>query len=124
MFVSDKNLFSRLSGVIFETLFSSVTNNFHSNSVGRLIPTNSKLIIFLLSVSTLLFAIFILFYHVRPCFHVNDLLHNRIREKRIKQHLDKELQAFRLKKHKDFWIHKLKTLDPHGFNAELNFPNP
>lgn len=26
---------------------------------------------------------------------------------------------------KDFWIHKLKSLKPHEFNAELNnFPNP
>ena len=38
--------------------------------------------------------------------------------------LDKELLTFILKKHKDFWIHKLKTLKPHGYNAELNFPNP
>ena len=38
---------------------------------------------FSLSVSTLLFATLILFYHVKPRFHVNDLLRNRIREKRI-----------------------------------------
>ena len=38
--------------------------------------------------------------------------------------LDKHLLTFRLKKRKDFWIHKLKTLKPHGFNSELNFPNP
>ena len=65
-------------------LFSSVTNNFHSNSKGRLISTNNKLIMFSLSVSTLLLAIFILLYHVKPRFRVNDLLRNRIREKRIK----------------------------------------
>ena len=29
-----------------------------------------------------------------------------------------------LKKRKDFWIHKLKTHKPHGFNADFNFPNP
>ena len=38
--------------------------------------------------------------------------------------LDKELLAFRLKKRVGFWMHKLKTLILHGFNAELNFPNP
>ena len=38
--------------------------------------------------------------------------------------LDKKLPTFRLKKREDFWIHKVKTLKPHGFNAELNFPNP
>ena len=37
--------------------------------------------------------------------------------------LDKELLTFRLKKCEDFWIHKLKTLKPHGVNAKLNFPN-
>ena len=31
----------------------------------------------------LLFAILILFYHVKPRFYANDLLRNRIREKRI-----------------------------------------
>ena len=38
--------------------------------------------------------------------------------------IDKELLTFTLKKCEDFWIHKLKTLKPHGFNAEFNFPNP
>ena len=37
--------------------------------------------------------------------------------------LDKELLEFRLKKRRDFWIHKLKTLQSHGFNAALNFLN-
>ena len=41
---------------------------------------------FSLSVSTLVLAIFILFYHVKPRFHVNDLLRNWIREKRISSH--------------------------------------
>ena len=38
--------------------------------------------------------------------------------------IDKELSKHSLKKHGDFWIIKLKTLRPHGFNAELNFPYP
>ena len=38
--------------------------------------------------------------------------------------LNKELLTFRLKKRDEFWIHKLKILKPHGFNAELNFPSP
>ena len=37
--------------------------------------------------------------------------------------LERELLTFRLKKRKDFWIQKLKTLKPIGFNAEINFPN-
>ena len=37
--------------------------------------------------------------------------------------IDKELLKYR-KKREDFWIIKLKTLKPHGFNAEVNFPNP
>ena len=36
--------------------------------------------------------------------------------------IDKQLLKHRLKKREDFWIIKLKTLLPHGFNAELNFP--
>ena len=72
-------------------LFSSVTNNFHSNSKGRLISTHNKLIIFSLSVSTLLFAIFILLYHVKPRFHVNDLFRNRIREKRTQNIQDLDM---------------------------------
>ena len=80
-FASAKKLLSRLSGVKLETLFSSVKNNSHSNSLGRLMLTNNKLIMFSLSVLTLLFAIFILLYHIMPRFHVNDLLCNRIREK-------------------------------------------
>ena len=83
VFVSAKSLLSRLSGVKFETLFSSVANNFHSNSMGWLISVNNKLFMFSLSVSTLLLAILILLYHVKPRFQVNDLLHNRIRKKRI-----------------------------------------
>ena len=83
VFVSAKNLLSRLSGVKFETLFALVTNNSHSNSIGRLIPTNNKLIMLLLLVLTLLLAIFILLYHVKLCFHVNDLLRNRTWEKSI-----------------------------------------
>ena len=71
VFISTKNLLPRLSGVKFETLFSSVT----SNLMSQLMSTNNKLIIFSLSVLTLLFVIFILFYHVKPCFHVNDLLY-------------------------------------------------
>ena len=38
--------------------------------------------------------------------------------------LDKELLTFRLKKREDFWMYKLKTLKPHGFNSELHFSNP
>ena len=38
--------------------------------------------------------------------------------------LDKDFLTFRLKKHEDFWIHKLKTLKQHGFNAGLTFHNP
>ena len=37
--------------------------------------------------------------------------------------LDKELSTLRLKKREDFWIHKLKTLQPYRFDIELNFPN-
>ena len=72
-----------LARFVWIYLFSSVTNNFHSNSRGRLISTSNKLIMFSLSVLTLLFAISILFYHVKPHFHVNDLLRNQIQEKRI-----------------------------------------
>ena len=38
--------------------------------------------------------------------------------------IDKELLKYRLKKSEDFSIIKLKTLQPHGFNAELDLPNP
>ena len=38
--------------------------------------------------------------------------------------IDKELLKYRLKKREDFCIKKLKILQPRGFNAELNFPNP
>ena len=34
-----------------------------------------------------------------------------------------KLLRFRLKKREDFWIYKLKTLKPHGFNAQVNFSN-
>ena len=37
--------------------------------------------------------------------------------------IDKELLKYRLKR-QDFWIKKLKTLQPHWFNVELNLPNP
>ena len=40
--VSAKNLLSRLSGVKFETLFSSVANNFHSNGIVWLVSINNK----------------------------------------------------------------------------------
>ena len=60
--------------------------------MGWLISINNKLIMFSLSVSTLLFATLILFYHVKPRFHVNDLLRNRIREKRIRRYLITELK--------------------------------
>ena len=66
-----------MSGVKFETLFSLATNNFYSNSIGRLISTKNKIVMFSLSILTLLF---ILFYHAKPRFHVNDLLRNQIRE--------------------------------------------
>ena len=45
-------------------------------------------------------------------------------EKLNNTELQKDILTFRLKKHEDLWKHKLKTLKPHGFNAELNFPNP
>ena len=38
--------------------------------------------------------------------------------------LNKELLKYRLKKRVDFWIKKFTALQTHGFNAELNFPNP
>ena len=38
--------------------------------------------------------------------------------------INKELLQYGLQKREKFWIIKLKTLQPHGFNAELNFPNP
>lgn len=38
--------------------------------------------------------------------------------------IDKELLKYRLKKREEFWIKKFKTLQPHGFSIELNFPNP
>ena len=37
--------------------------------------------------------------------------------------IDNELLKHRLKKREDFWIKKLRTLQSHGFNIELNFPN-
>ena len=37
--------------------------------------------------------------------------------------IDKDLAALRLKKREDFLILRVKTLQPNGFNAELNFPN-
>ena len=38
--------------------------------------------------------------------------------------LDKELLKYGLKKRKDFWIKKLKTLLAHALNAEFNFLIP
>lgn len=37
--------------------------------------------------------------------------------------INKDLATFRLKKREGFWILRLKTLKPDGFNAELNFPD-
>ena len=37
--------------------------------------------------------------------------------------IGKDLVTLRLKKREDFWILRLKTLQPDGVNAELNFPN-
>ena len=37
--------------------------------------------------------------------------------------IDKDLVTLRLKKREDFWFLRLKTLQPDGFNAELNIPN-
>ena len=41
------------------------------------------------------------------------------------QNVDKELLKYRLRKWKDSWIKKLKTLQSHALNAEMNsrFPN-
>ena len=38
--------------------------------------------------------------------------------------IEKEILKYKLKKCEDFWIIKLKTLQQHGFNTELTFPNP
>ena len=35
----------------------------------------------------------------------------------------KDLATLRLKKQEEFWILRLKTLQPYGFNAKLTFPN-
>ena len=37
--------------------------------------------------------------------------------------IDKDIATLRLRKREDFWIETLKTLDPYGLNAELNFLN-
>ena len=37
--------------------------------------------------------------------------------------IDKKLIKYMLKKPEDFSIMKLKTLQPNGFNNQLNFPN-
>ena len=37
--------------------------------------------------------------------------------------IDKKLRKYRLKKREDFLIKNLETLQPHGFNSELNFSN-
>ena len=37
--------------------------------------------------------------------------------------IDEDLATLRLKKREDFWLLRLKILQPDGFNAELNFPN-
>ena len=39
------------------------------------------------------------------------------------RNLTKEQTKNRLQKREDFWIQKLKTLEPHGFNERLNFLN-
>ena len=36
--------------------------------------------------------------------------------------IDKDLVTLRLKKREDFWILRLKTLQPDDVNVELNFP--
>ena len=36
--------------------------------------------------------------------------------------LTREQTTILLKKREDFWINKLETLAPNGFNEELNFP--
>ena len=38
--------------------------------------------------------------------------------------IDTEPLKYRLKRWEDFWIKNLKSLQPYGFNAELNFSNP
>ena len=35
----------------------------------------------------------------------------------------KDLATLRLKKQEEFWILRLKILQPYGFNPELTFPN-
>ena len=42
----------------------------------------------------------------------------------IKQLIKRRQETTKKKKEEDFWIKKLKTLQPHGFNSELNFFNP
>ena len=59
--------------------------------MGWLTSINNKLIVFAISFDTAV-RHFNFVSHVKPRFHVNDLLRNRIREKRIRRYLITELK--------------------------------
>ena len=44
-------------------------------------------------------------------------------EEVTKKNMTKEQMRTTLLKREDFWILKLGTLEPHGFNDRLNFPH-
>ena len=58
-----------------------------------------------------------------PSHNFNQQTKFTLTEQLDNMNIEKELATLRLKKREDFWILKLKTLHPHGMNAELNFPN-
>ena len=63
--------------------------------------------------------------HIRlPCPNFNSHSKFTSIEQLSDTNIDKELLKYRLKKREEFWIKKFKTLQPHGFSIELNFPNP
>lgn len=58
-----------------------------------------------------------------PGHNFNQYAIFNLTEQLNKNELGKEPLSCRLMKRDDFWIHKLKTLQSHGFNTALTFSN-
>ena len=61
--------------------------------------------------------------HFRTPGHSFDDFRIIIIEEITDKNMTKEQVRHTLLKREDFWISKLQTLEPHGFNDRLNFPN-
>ena len=95
----------KIPNQIFETTFNLMLNNHHKDINKQNLPQADQRLWL-------------------PGYNFNKHAKFTLIEQLIDTNTDKELLKYRLKKLNDFWIKKLTTSQPHGFNAELNFPNP